>query len=153
MEKATEGEQFKMQLLTGKLGMDQATDMLLDMRSSHGNEALLGVILPMAQLRAEQIEERTLSDDRDTRVAARNMQQRYEKRVSTKVANAVSTAATEQLGEACSPFAAVVAGDWMNKIITNSCIGDLEAELQQAVDIQRSQHQAIEPRHSLDLAR
>lgn len=149
MEKTTEGDGFRMRLLAGELDAGQAVDRLLEMRLSHSNEALLGVILPMAQLRAEQIEERTLSDDRDTRVDAKNTQQCYENRVSAKVANAVSEAATQQLGETCPPFTAVVAGDWMNKILSNNAIGELEDELRQAVDTHRNQHQATEPRQNL----
>lgn len=140
MDKISAGEQWKMNLLTGATSASDATDMLLESRMDMSNEALLEVLLPMAELRASQIEQGLESAEESTRIEAARMQARYNREPvqAAPVQEAHKTAAN--LSDV-TPLTRAVAGNWLGKILANDLVGEMEKELDRTVKTYKAQQQ------------
>jgi hypothetical protein len=138
MHEVTSGEQWKMQLLTGALLPSDATDLLLDNRLLLSDEQMLHLLLPMAELRAEQILKGLVSPDDATRNEAERMHGRY---AHHEVGQAEQDA--RQMVSALvpdkKPFVQNVAANWLGKIVSNDLVGELEKDLKRTVDTYKTE--------------
>lgn len=137
MHDVTNGEQWKMQLLTGELMPADATDLLLDHLTEMTDEQLLQMLLPMAELRAEQILKGLVSQDTATREEAERMHGRYAHHEESATEQAARKVASTL--EGTKPFVQAVAANWMGKIIGNDRVGEMEKELKRTVDTYKTE--------------
>lgn len=142
MSKITNGEQWKMSLLSGESKPSEAVDMLMDNILSMTNGELAQVLLPMAELRASQIDRGLTSDDAKTRDEAERMHKRYTQHdVLHPQQEAIAMAAVEKEGAEHSDLAKAVASSWLEKIVANDRVGEMEKELQRTVDTYKTEKQ------------
>lgn len=129
MNNVNKGEQFKMELLSGEMKPDEATDKLLDARLELSDAQLLQVLLPMAELRASQLERGLESRDAETKQEAERMVHRYfEGEAPDSSGERAALRATAALPKEVSELTRAVAADWMQKVIDNDRIGEMEKE-------------------------
>lgn len=140
MNKADAGEQWKMDLLTGKTSASEATDRLLERRADLSNAALLEVLLPMAALRATQLEQGMQSAEPGTRQVAERMINRY-MRLPADSAPVMDAHEEAEKLEQASVLTCAVAASWLGKILANDLVGEMEKELDRTVKAYRVQQQ------------
>lgn len=133
MSQISRGMAWKLSLLSGKSPTD-ATDELLDNRLGMSNYELMNTLLPMAQLRAEQIERGLESDDAATRQEAERMQARYTREPNAAETVQAAYRQAEELSDEHSPLTKQIAANWMGKILGNELVGEMEKELSRTVD-------------------
>lgn len=150
-ERVSAGEHWKMQLLTGQSKAAEATDILLESRLELSDAELLQVILPMAELRASQLEAGLSSTDAATRAEAERMHARYSRPLEVPEAHE----AAQALGGAVSPLTRAVAGNWLGKVLENDRVGEMEKELDRTVETYKTQqqHNVLRLNHAQAMAR
>lgn len=142
MSKVTSGEQWKMSLLSGEAKPSEATDVLLDNIIGMTNAEVAQVLLPMAELRASQIERGLTSEDAKTRDEAERMHKRYTQHdVLHPHHETAAVAAVEKEGEGRSDLTRAVASSWLEKLVANDRVGEMEKELQRTVDTYKTEKQ------------
>ena len=149
--KVTEGEKIQQQLLSGYINGDVVTDMLMNGPITHTHKGVVEALMPMAQLRAEQIETALKSDDPK---AAEELQHRYETHDFTDESTKDKlTSIIDDMDGEHSKLGKQVAARWADLIINNDRVGEVETELNTAVESYKQEKQDEHDKSPLGVGR
>lgn len=142
MTQVTTGEKWKMELLGGNVKPSEATDQLMDNIIGMTNKDVAQILLPMAELRASQISRGLNSEEASTRAEAERMEKRYTGHdVLHPEQEATAKAVVQQEAGDKSELTRAIASSWLEKILTNDRVGEMEKELQRTVDTYKTEKQ------------